>query len=239
MSLKVIGAGFGRTGTTSLKSALEQLGFEPSYHMAEVVGERPGVNDGHLDAWHAFLCRGVVPDWRQMFIGYRACTDSPTCVFYRELMDAFPDARVVLTVREPASWYASVTALREMTSRLLGATAQDARMQKFGEFMGALERRAFVDPDSREATMKAFSRHNDEVRATVPSERLLVYDIRQGWGPLCDFLECPTPTVDFPNLNDRELLESMPEAVASGDQTLAEKWGKGLQAPKIRSGEGV
>ena len=120
MPLKVIGAGFGRTGTTSLKSALEQLGFEPSYHMAEVVGERPGVNDGHLNAWHAFLCRGVVPDWRRMFVGYHACTDAPTCVFYRELMDAFPDARVVLTVRDPASWYASVTALREMTSKLLG-----------------------------------------------------------------------------------------------------------------------
>ena len=235
MALKIIGAGFGRTGTTSLKAALEHLGFEPSYHMAEVVGVRPGVNDGHLDAWHGFLCRGVVPDWRRMFDGYLACTDSPTCVFYRELMDAFPDSRVVLTIREPASWYASVTALREMTARLLEATAQDARMQKFGEFLGAFERRAFGDSNSREETIKAFSKHNAEVQATVPSDRLLVYDIRQGWEPLCAFLECRVPTVDFPNLNDRELLESMPEAVASGDQTLAARWGAGLQVPKVQS----
>ena len=149
-------------------------------------------------------------------------------------MDAFPDARVVLTVREPESWYASVRALREMTSRMLETTAGDARMRKFGEFMSAFERKAFGDPNSREETIKAFSRHNDQVRATVPSERLLVYDIRQGWAPLCAFLDCPTPTVDFPNLNDRELLESMPAAVASGDQALAARWGKGLQAPKIQ-----
>ena len=99
MPLKVIGAGFGRTGTLSMKAAFERLGFDPCYHFVEVIEPRPGYNDGHRKAWVDFMKGRRAIDWHRLFERYEAVLDLPMCLYYRELMEAFPEARVVLTVR--------------------------------------------------------------------------------------------------------------------------------------------
>ena len=218
MPLRVIGAGFGRTGTLSQKAALEQLGFDPCYHMAEIVGPRPGVNDGHVDAWHAFVCDGHAMDWERLFAGYQAAVDFPTCVYYRELMAAFPDAPVVLSVRDSASWYDSWCALQAAAQQIRRVTQHDPRMRRWGEFVEALQERTLGREPERAGAIAAFERHNAGVRASVPAERLLVFEVREGWGPLCAFLGRPVPQIPFPHLNERELLAQLPAALARGGE---------------------
>jgi hypothetical protein len=111
MTIDVIGAGFGRTGTLSLKAALELLGFEPCWHI-EDMRRGEGTAERHLDAWSR-LAAGESMDWQWLLRDFRATSDFPICLYYRELMATFPDARVVLTVREPKAWVASVRALYE------------------------------------------------------------------------------------------------------------------------------
>jgi hypothetical protein len=101
MALEVIGAGFGRTGTKSLKAALEELGFDPCYHMSELFG-----HPEHVELWEA-AARGKSVDWNELLGGYRATTDWPACSFYEELMQSYPDAKVILTLRDPNRWYES------------------------------------------------------------------------------------------------------------------------------------
>src|ERR671916_717534 len=101
MTIEVIGAGFGRTGTMSLKVALEELGFGPCYHMIELFG-----HPEHVPIWEA-ASQGKSVDWEELFSGYRATTDWPACTFYKKLMDRYPDAKVILTVRDPDRWYDS------------------------------------------------------------------------------------------------------------------------------------
>ena len=237
MPLRVIGAGFGRTGTLSLKAALEQLGYDPCYHMAEVVGVRPGVNEGHVDAWHDFVCGARAMDWERLFAAYQACVDFPACVYYRELMEAFPDAPVVLSVREPSAWYESFAALVAIARGIRDATREDPRMRRWGVFMTVIEERCFGASPDRAASIAAFERHNALVRATVPASRLLVFEVREGWGPLCAFLGRPRPEGPFPHLNERELLAQIPAALASGDATLGARLGQGaLRMPGSERG---
>jgi hypothetical protein len=208
--LQIIGAGFGRTGTLSLKMALEELGFGPCYHMTEVFS-----HPEHVAHWRA-AANGEQVDWHKLFEGYRATVDWPACTFYKELMQAFPDARVLLTVRDPQSWYESVrdtiyqtsaranrlpsTLLRLLFMRLfapiIGQMLQvnDAIIWQ-GTFHGRLE--------DRQYTISVFQKHIEEVKRTVAPEKLLVYDVRQGWEPLCSFLGVPVPHKPFPRLNDR------------------------------------
>jgi len=237
MPLQVIGAGFGRTGTLSLKAALERLGFEPCYHMMEVIGVRPGVNDGHVDTWNDFVCGGRPMDWHRLFAGYQACVDFPTCAYYRELMAAFPDAPVVLTVRDAGVWAESWAAIHETAQEIRRVTQGDPRMRRWGEFVARIEVNAFgADPD-RAAAIAGFERHNAEVKAVVPPERLLVYEVREGWEPLCAFLRRPIPSVPFPHLNEREFLTQVPEALARGDTAAFGRLGQdGLALPGAKPG---
>jgi len=200
MPIQVIGAGLGRTGTLSLKAALEELGFAKCYHMVEVLAR---MDDART--WDA-AARGEPVDWDRLFSGYRATVDLPGCVFYRELLEKYPEAKVILTVRDPERWYDSArqTIYFARNAFPRWAAVLKPRMRVFqrmidrlwdGMFRGRFEDRAFA--------IDAFNRHNEQVRRDVPADRLLVYEISQGWGPLCAFLGVPVPEgKPFPHLND-------------------------------------
>lgn len=204
MSLDVIGAGFGRTGTASLKVALEQLGFSKCYHMFEFMEHLE-----HISHWEAAL-KGKPVAWAELFEGYRATVDWPGCTFYRELMDAYPDAKVVLSVRDPERWYESASstifsARRGGPRRLLQllTTPRMWRPIRFvrsllhvGTFGGKGENKAHA--------IGVFEAHNEAVRRIVPPERLLVYEVKEGWEPLCRFLGVPVPETPFPHVNDSD-----------------------------------
>ena len=200
--LKVIGAGFGRTGTLSLKQALETLGFAKCYHMSEVVA-----NPHHVDLWRA-AWRGEGP-WEEIFSGYTAAVDWPTVAFLTRLVQYYPSAKVVLTVRDADSWFRSArdTIFRSMTEGL----ASDDPMRRHrmvmlkeiivdGTFKGNLE--------DKQRVVAAYTHHVERVIADVPPERLVLFDPREGWPPLCEALNVPIPNVPFPRVNtSREFVE--------------------------------
>ena len=193
MSLAVIGAGLPRTGTMSQKHALEQLGYGPCYHMIEIF---PRPNDWPL--WETAAKGGTV-DFEALLKDWRSSTDIPGCNFYRELANLWPDAKVVLSVRDPERWFASTQA-----TILAGAVAE--RHGNLGIFP-MLEALGWgSDPRLRDKVwmLEFFHRHNEEVKRTIPAERLLVYDVAEGWDPLCRFLGRPVPTTPFPHSNSTE-----------------------------------
>jgi len=199
VSLEVIGAGFGRTGTLSLKAALEQLGYVKTYHMVEVF-EHPA----HREIWAA-AHRGEPIDWNALFGGYLASVDWPSCNLWREQMAAFPDAKVVLSVRDGASWYKSVmTTIYPTSTGLLNA--QDPNARAFGEWATEIIWKRVFDGrmDDEAHAIDVFERHNAQVKAEVPADRLLVFEARQGWGPLCEFLGKPVPETPYPRTNTSE-----------------------------------
>ena len=207
--MKIIGAGFGRTGTTSLKAALETLGFGPSYHLTEVF-----THPEHGRFWEAAR-RGERVDWAGFLSGHEITVDWPACAFYAELMEAFPEAPVILTVRDPEGWYRSTfstiygihrissgpppvrlaLALAGLFAPGVTGVARLADEIVWNEtFEGRFEDRAHA--------IETYQRHNEEVRRRVSPERLLVFDVREGWEPLCDFLGVEVPYEPFPHLND-------------------------------------
>ena len=228
MALEVIGAGFGRTGTKSLKAALEELGFDPCYHMSELFG-----HPEHVELWEA-AARGKSVDWNELFGGYRATTDWPACSFYEELMHSYPDAKVILTLRDPNRWYESTyntvclrqriassavfRCLRRLGLRRFNANTFLLLVLRAGALVGLFrpgmarvaglnDRLIWEDTfggnfEDRQHAIEVFERHNEEVKRRVPVERLLVYEINEGWGPLCDFLGVEEPEKPFPHLND-------------------------------------
>jgi hypothetical protein len=207
--VKVIGAGFGRTGTMSLKAALEELGFGPCYHMIEVF-EHPE----HVGFWEA-AWRGEPVDWDGFLGRYEATVDWPACTFYEELLQRHPDAKVLLSVRDPERWYDSTRATIYEISKITAGSRLSRAIFAFvglfvpgvfqigrmgneiiwqGTFDGKFEDRSYA--------IKVFKRHNEEVRRRVPRDRLLVYEVKEGWGPLCEFLGVEEPEKPFPSLND-------------------------------------
>ena len=196
MSIKVIGAGFGRTGTTSLKGALEMLGFNKCYHMFEVIK-----NPSDAAFWNAAR-RGEHRDWQAVFSGYQATLDWPGCSFYKALMDTYPDAKVLLTTRDPEAWYASA----EATIYKSNTMKPPPSMQPFVEMVNALLWQHDFNGkfEDKAYAIETFNAHNEEVKRSVPADKLLVYEVTQGWEPLCQFLEVDTPQdTPFPHLNDR------------------------------------
>lgn len=199
MTLEVIGAGFGRTGTMSLKVALEELGFGPCYHMIELF-EHPE----HVEWWEATV-RGEPVDWEGLFYGYQATVDWPGAAFYRELMERYPQAGVILTVRDPERWYESA---RNTIFSLRGAASP--RVPRMA--MELASQRGFdaADVEDRQRMIEAFNRWNEEVKGFVPAQRLLVYEVKEGWDPLCEFLGVEVPKgKPFPRLNDSESFRKM------------------------------
>lgn len=196
--LKVIGAGFGRTGTLSLKHALEALGFGPCYHMSELFGKP------HVDEQWDAIVRGEPVDWPTIFQGYQASVDWPACTYYKEQMLAYPDAKVLLSVRDPEKWYESVasTIYRVSHRNADPEAARSAHRHMVDTLIwqGTFDNR-FEDKDY---AIAVFLRHIEEVKQHVPAEKLLVYNVKEGWEPLCAFLgvEAP-PGKPFPHDNDR------------------------------------
>jgi hypothetical protein len=199
--VEVIGAGFGRTGTASLKRALEMLGFGPCHHMSEVL-KRPETAAGWTRALHGDVA--VLPD---LVSGYRATLDFPSCLLWRELVDRYPEAKVVLTVRDPVRWYRSARATilsqdRETRADRLTAAAGAGLVEALAPLSAAMAARGFRRDLDEASTIAVFVRHNESVRAGVEEGRLLVYEVEQGWAPLCDFLGVDVPSLSFPRGND-------------------------------------
>ncbi|MFC3994323.1 sulfotransferase family protein [Nocardiopsis sediminis] len=208
--LRVIGAGFPRTGTSSMKAALDRLGFGPCHHMFTVMGT-PGLPGRWAEVPAACTGRGRTPvDWSRVFAGFASAVDWPASFFWRELSAAYPQAKVVLTVRDPRRWYASArdTVLGEAAERVTDGTSPALReMTSLRPVLDLIWRTYFgtrsgVLPDETTA-IGAYERHNARVRAEIPQERLLVYELGQGWEPLCRFLGVDIPADEpFPHLND-------------------------------------
>jgi Sulfotransferase domain len=204
--VKVIGAGFGRTGTLSLKLALEQLGFAPCYHMFEVVG-RPERLQEWLD-----LAEGGKRDWSGTFAGYQAAVDWPASAFWQELVDFYPEAKVVLTVRDPDRWYDSMA--KTLYPQYLQAREQQTL---FGRMVQPMIWDAiFGGRFDRESATDRFRQHTAEVAEAVPTDQLLVFKTGEGWGPLCEFLDVPVPAEEFPSSNDST---SFQERIAKRQET--------------------
>ena len=201
MTLQVIGAGMPRTGTLSLKTALEQLGFGPCHHMTEVFA--------HPEQWPFWerLGDGEQIEWEDIFAPYRSTTDAPGVYFWRELAARYPNAKLILTERDPERWYASMAAT--IFSPRHRESLQDSPV---GALIAKLARRSWTarddvlrqGPPSREVMIELFSSHNDAVRREVAPERLLDYRVSDGWGPLCAFLGVPVPAMPFPHVNSSE-----------------------------------
>ncbi|NIP16143.1 MAG: sulfotransferase family protein [Pseudomonadales bacterium] len=199
MTLKVIGAGFGRTGTLSLKLALERLGLDKCYHMLEVVQ-----NEGHAAAWLS-AARGEFVDWDALFAGYQASVDWPSCNFWEAQLQHFPDAKVILTRRDPERWYDSVmntiypssVARREMAEP---ETREHVDMVFEVIWDGLFDGRM----DDKEHVIAVYEAHNQHVIDTLPPEKLLVFEASDGWQPLCDFLDLPVPEEPYPWVNSTE-----------------------------------
>ncbi|MGB2710190.1 MAG: sulfotransferase family protein [Conexibacter sp.] len=207
--VQVIGAGFGRTGTWSLKAALEEIGFGPSFHMIDLLK--------HPDRAAMFLAalQGEEVDWNEVFDGYRSTVDWPGCTFYRRILAAYPDAKVILSVRDPDKWYESakktIYALKEAAARgALEGDGPGAPPEVLGMIRTLIWDTTFEDRFAdKDFAIEVFERHNEEVKRVVPAAQLLVYEIQQGWAPICEFLGVEAPGGEFPHLNDAETFRQM------------------------------
>lgn len=198
MALKVIGSGFGRTGTMSTKLALETLGFGPCHHMVEVMG-----NPAQPPFWDA-LAEGAEVDWAEVFAGYASQVDFPGAAYWPELAVAFPEARVVHTERPEEEWWASFST----TIGKFFAVAPDLplppHIAAIFRTMDRLLVKGVFGGLGREASLAAYRKNNAKVRATVPAGRLLVFNPAEGWGPLCRFLGVTVPGTPFPKTHARD-----------------------------------
>ncbi|MFI0454595.1 sulfotransferase family protein [Actinomadura sp. 6N118] len=212
--LEVIGAGFGRTGTFSLKAALETLGFGPCHHMLGML-EHPE----EIPMWRRAAQGGPV-DWEEVYRGYRSSVDWPGVRFWRDLVARYPKAKVILTVRDPQRWYdsaratihrAAVDPAPAPTPVIRDMKTMSREVVWDGQFGGL-----FTDA---EHAMRVFREHNEAVRREVDPERLLVFEIADGWEPLCRFLDVPVPDVPFPRSNDKDEFDSKLREHVTGAMT--------------------
>ena len=213
-TLTVVGAGLGRTGTLSLHAALEQIGFVPCEHMTNCFA-----NPERFALWLEAARRkraGEPIDWRPLFAGYRATVDWPGAYFWRELVAAHPQAKVILTVRDPERWYDSARATIYAATQARSATTASRLLFRLVAWANPKAGRGFRTVqetvwdgalggkfENRDEAIRIFDEHNRTVMATVPAERLLVFDVKQGWEPLCTLLGVSVPTGEpFPHVND-------------------------------------
>ena len=199
MSLKIVGGGFGRTGTLSMKMALEQLGFGPCHHMEEVMQR-----EGQAAYWQAATDDQPV-DWNAAFEGFQSCVDWPSAAFWLQIARHFPEAKVLLTVRSSESWYNSISKTifkllaqeGELPEGYMGDVIKMAHQLIFERtFKGNIS-----DP---EHVMGIYEKHNAAIIDAIPDDRLLVYNLGDGWEPLCEFLEVPVPDSPYPRINSTD-----------------------------------
>ena len=198
MTLAVIGAGFGRTGTASLKLALEHLGLGPCHHMEEVLK-----SPAQLAHWQA-IAAGHKPDWNQVFAGFGSMVDWPGANYWRELADFYPNAKVLLSVRPEEAWWKSFSQTNQVVVRerahIPGPHIQAA--MEMGEAI--VNQQTFNGATDKPSILSAYRRRIEEVRAAIPPERLLVFNVAEGWAPLCRFLGQDLPAIPFPRTNNTE-----------------------------------
>ncbi|KAJ3019818.1 hypothetical protein HKX48_001745, partial [Thoreauomyces humboldtii] len=210
MGLDIIGAGFGRTGTKSLQDALGILGY-PTYHMVEVMK-----HPDHIQLW--LDAHAGKPDWDAIFSGYTATLDWPGCDYALDLLKANPDAKVILNVRDADKWWESVNATIYKMSQI-----SDEKLAKYGPLlpMQSMIRKTVWGnegsfkgrfPD-REFAKKVFTDHIETIKRSVPADNLLVFEISQGWEPICRFLGKPVPQETFPHTNETKSMAGLIEAI--------------------------
>ena len=197
MALSVIGSGFGRTGTASLKAALEQLGFGPCHHMHEVNAhpeQRP---------WWQSVASGETVDWNTVFAGYGSQVDWPGAHVWRQLIVAFPEAKVLHSVRPEDSWWRSFSnTIGKLMTLYPGFPLPPAAKAMMDANTAMIGHQTFGGNwTDRDHVLAVYNQRTAEVVATVPPERLLVYDVAEGWEPLCRFLNAPVPETPFPRTN--------------------------------------
>ncbi|MBO0853716.1 MAG: hypothetical protein J2P18_08110 [Nocardia sp.] len=212
--MKVLGVGFGRTGTSSISGALRQLGFGPCLHMFDIIGD-----ERQSRRWLAAFENGV-DDWDSLLAGYNSTMDWPGSFFWRDLITTYPEAKVILTRRDEDAWLTSF-------SNTLLPIWKNVRQSKFDEFPDHMQTTARMIQrlangvfgpllDDSEKMKAAYNQHNADVVDAVEANRLLVFDAKQGWDPLCEFLEVPVPDTDFPHVNDtRSFLETVSSLTAA------------------------
>jgi hypothetical protein len=194
--MQVIGAGVGRTGTFSLKLAINRLGFGPCHHMEAVMANMPV----QVPLWSDAL--GGRADWRAIYDGFGSAVDWPTASFFRELAGAYPDAKFILTHRDPQTWADSFGETIHKALDMRDGAPPDKKAwleMAYGVIAGC----GFPAGLDRDSLAAAFIAHNEAVKATIPAGRLLVYQVKEGWEPLCAFLDVPVPDEPFPRTNDR------------------------------------
>jgi hypothetical protein len=224
MSIKIIGAGFPRTGTSTLKEALEKLGIVKTYHMKELL-----VHPENLHYWTT-LKETNTTDWDALYDGYQATVDFPGYPWYKEHMKRYPDAKVILTVRPFDKWHVSVNSTiknagpQTLPQKLMAMAklAFNPRFRRVIKCVKFAKQTIFQDElqgkfDDKIAAEKIFNQHIADVKAYVPAEKLLVFDAAEGWAPLCEFLNVPVPNEPFPHANKKEDFKAMLGQLAKGN----------------------
>ncbi len=229
--MRLIGAGLPRTGTLSQKVALEMLGFGPCYHMVNVLGDLDEV-----PKWQAAFNGDA--DWPSIFGDSQSTVDWPGSFFYKELIDTYPDAKVLLSTRNAEAWARSMrdTVWGVWYGDILIRHLSDARTKvdpgwrAFAELMRPVCQRSGLMPGGTEATAEEMAermeRFEEEVKQTVPAERLLVWSVSDGWENLCEFLDVPIPEQPFPHLNDTA---EFIDRIIDGSLIKLQEWRKAQQ----------
>ena len=203
MALKVIGAGFGRTGTLSLKEALEKLGYGPCHHMKEVF------KNADQTEYFYLASMGEKVDWDEVFKDYNSAVDWPAAAYYKELSDKYPDAKVILGMRDANSWYDSASTTIYLMSQNFPKWIR-LILPRADKLFKMIDKTVFGEPfsyrfENRESAVQVFNDHVEEVKKVIPEEKLLMHSAKDGWEPLCAFLDVPVPEEPYPWVNDSKV----------------------------------
>ena len=201
--LEIIGVGFGRTGTHSLGLALEKLGFGPCYNVYEY-----SKNPDHQSIWNLAFDKKKI-NWEQIFQTYKASVEWPGVTFFEELVKYYPKAKCILTNRDSESWYESAARTIFDGLEMSAHNPDQVKRERSGFLRQLILEKTFGSQYwDKEFAIRVYEQHNLRVQEVVPAERLLVFDIRDGWEPMCNFLEKPIPDESFPKSNQREEFKS-------------------------------
>ena len=210
MSINVIGAGYGRTGTKSLKLALEELGYGTCYHMEEFLSHPEGVIH-----WKNAMNNTKV-DWDALFSGYQSIVDFPGCLYYKELAEHYPDSKVILSMRDAESWYDSVSStifsfdpgvalkLKMVCLMPFSATARNLFKAIMLNNESTWEKHFEGRFEDKDYAIQQYHTHIEKVKSSIPPDRLLLHHAKDGWEPICIFLGKDVPSSPYPNANKKE-----------------------------------
>ncbi len=212
MPLSIVGAGVGRTGTLSLKNALEQLGFGPCFHCLD------GPSSLIQRTMSLAFDRRPI-NWDELFAGYNSAVDAPVSWFYQDIAEKCPSAKFILTVRDPGAWYDSAQALRSFLDLITPPPKSGERVAWETKWRAILSPEVFeiFKFTDRESAVAAFTQFNIEVQKRIPTNRLLIFDVKQGWQPLCKFLNASIPDHPFPRVNHKEEFQSLVREMVERD----------------------